>query len=132
MHYQSGNDMYSDSNNLGAYLAGLLEGDGYIEMGSNSNEKKRPNPRFVFTFHKNNLALFKRLKTSISYCFFKEEGGNTMRYVIADTQGVIKLTHMMNGYFRTPKIQTFHRLIDWLNTNHSLNIAKLPLNTSGQ
>jgi len=23
-----------------------------------------------------------------------------------------------------------HRLIDWLNTNHSLNIAKLPLNTS--
>jgi len=43
MHYQSGNDMYSDSNNLGAYLAGLLEGDGYIEMGSNSNEKKRPN-----------------------------------------------------------------------------------------
>jgi hypothetical protein len=53
-----------------------------------------------------------------------------MRYVIADTQGVIKLTHMMNGSFRTPKIQTFHRLIDWLNTNHSLNIAKLPLNTS--
>lgn len=23
-----------------------------------------------------------------------------------------------------------HRLIDWLNTHHSLNIAKLPLNTS--
>jgi hypothetical protein len=36
----------------------------------------------------------------------------------------------MNGYLRTPKIQTFHRLIDRLNTHHSLDIAKLPLNTS--
>jgi hypothetical protein len=53
-----------------------------------------------------------------------------MQYVIADKQGAIQLTLMMNGYSRTPQIQTLHRLIDWLNTYHSLDIAKLPLNTS--
>ncbi len=31
---------------------------------------------------------------------------------------------------REHDIQTFHRLIDWLNTHHSLDIPKLPLNTS--
>jgi len=39
------------------------------------------------------------------WLFFKEEGGNTMRYVIADKQGVIKLTHMMNGSFRTEHLK---------------------------
>jgi hypothetical protein len=53
-----------------------------------------------------------------------------MRNVIADKQGVIKLTLDDELLFRTPKIQTLHRLIDWLNTNHSLDIPKLPLNTS--
>lgn len=36
----------------------------------------------------------------------------------------------MNGYFRTPKIETFHKLIHNLNTNRSLKIPLLPLNTS--
>lgn len=29
-----------------------------------------------------------------------------MRFVVADKQGVIKLTNLTNGYFRTPKIKT--------------------------
>jgi len=49
------------------------------------------------------LALLKLLKNSIGSGFVKEEGGNAMRYVIADKQGVIQFTLMMNCYFRTPK-----------------------------
>lgn len=54
-----------------------------------------------------------------------------MRFVVADKKGVIKLVNLMNGYFRTPKIITFHKLIDRLNipvalaTCYSLNILKL-------
>ena len=50
-----------------------------------------------------------------------------MRYVIADKNGIIKLVNLVNGYFRTPKIQTFHKLIDFLNVKHNLNIIKLPI-----
>jgi hypothetical protein len=65
---------------------------------------KQEEPSSVhFTFHKNHLALEKLLKNSIGSGFVKEEGGNAMRYVIADKQGVIRLTLLMNGYFRTPK-----------------------------
>lgn len=53
-----------------------------------------------------------------------------MRFVVADTQGVIKLVNLMNGNFRTPKISTFHRLIEKLNFNNSLNIPKLPIDSS--
>jgi LAGLIDADG DNA endonuclease family protein len=45
-----------------------------------------------------------------------------MRFVVADKKGVIKLVNLMNGYFRTPKILTFYKLIDRLNMSYSLNI----------
>lgn len=104
--------------NIGAYLVGLVEGDGYIEIRSENSKIKQPNPRFVFTrgsghpsehpdFHKNNLALFENLKVSIGAGFLKKGPGNTIRYVVADLQSVTKLTHQINGYFRTPKIQTW-------------------------
>lgn len=32
--------------------------------------------------------------------------------------------------FRTPKIETFHKLIHELNSKHSLNIPLLPINNS--
>ena len=38
--------------NVGAYLAGLLEGDGHIDIQREDTETKKVNPRFVFTFHK--------------------------------------------------------------------------------
>ena len=116
--------------NVGAYLAGLLEGDGYIEIQRENSDTKKVNPRFVFTFHKNNLSLFEELHNFIGSGFFKTGDGNTMRFVIADKQGVIKLINLMNGYFRTPKILTFHKLIDKLNKDYSLNILKFSIDHS--
>jgi hypothetical protein len=71
--------------------------------------------RFVFTFHMNNLNLFEQLHNYIGSGFFKTGTGNSMRYVVADKKGVIKLVNLMNparatkvaaargnGYFRTP------------------------------
>jgi hypothetical protein len=80
-----------------------LPGDGHIEIGSNSNKTRGPILGSFYHPRKNHLALLKLLKNSIGSGFVKEEGGNAMRYVIADKQGVIQLTLMMNGYFRTGK-----------------------------
>jgi len=47
-----------------------------------------------------------------------------MRFVVADTQGVLKLTNLINGYLRTLKIASFHKLINKLNTKYLLNVSK--------
>jgi len=116
---------------LGAYLAGLLEGDGSISIDNPKIERRTVNPAFIFTFDKNNLPLYEYLKSCIgSGSFQNVQNSNTMRYIIKDKKGVIKLVNLMNGYFRTPKIETFHKLINNLNSTHSLSIPLLPLNTS--
>lgn len=49
--------------------------------------------------------------------------------VVADKARSHKI-NQFNRHFRTPKIKTFHRLIDKLNAHHSLNISKKPLDYS--
>lgn len=46
--------------NLGAYLAGLYEGDGHISM-SKKDENYQYNPRFNLTFNLKDKALAERL-----------------------------------------------------------------------
>jgi hypothetical protein len=49
-------------------LAGLLEGDGHIHIPAygKTTLKRILNPRFVFTFHKNNLELYKFIQLQLN------------------------------------------------------------------
>lgn len=116
--------------NVGSYLAGLLEGDGHISIKYDHHSDKVIRMVFDFTFHKNNITLFKELKAFIGSGSISEKGINTIRFVVADKGGIIRLTNLVNGYLRTPKVNTFHKLIDILNLKYSLNIPKLPIDTS--
>src|SRR6185436_1138060 len=50
---------------------------------------------------------------------------------IQDIQGLIKIVNLINGNFRTPKIEALHRLIDWLNKRNEYEIIpKLGLDKS--
>jgi hypothetical protein len=124
------NNKFNEYKDIGSYLAGLLEGDGHIDIQSDDSTSKKVNPRLVFTFHKNNLSMFKQLNEYIGSGFFKTGLGNSMRYIVADKQGVIKLINLINGKLRTPKVITFHKLIDKLNLSESLDISKLPIDIS--
>lgn len=59
--YKNNNNIYvfTDKDNLGYYLAGLLEGDGHISLPSlgNTTLNRVLNPRIVFTSHKENLGM---------------------------------------------------------------------------
>jgi LAGLIDADG endonuclease len=121
---------FNTYNNINSYITGLLEGDGYIKIISEDYKSKNKNSRFVFTFHINNLDLFNEFKNFIDSGYFIKGSNKTMRFIIADIKGVIKLVNLINGYFRTPKIITFHKLIDILNKKYSLNIIKLPIDNS--
>jgi hypothetical protein len=55
-----------------------------------------------------------------------------VNYLIQDIATLYKVTVLINGKFRTPKIEALHRLIDWFNArpNQKVPILKLGLDTS--
>ena len=115
------------NNNLGTYLAGLFEGDGHIWI-QNSNMKKKHNPRFCITFSLKNESLAKKLLDLIGSGFIRYKSkDNACVWVVSPVVGLKKIVSLINGELRTPKIHQLHKLIDWLNKNHSTNIEKLPL-----
>ena len=118
---------------LGFYLAGLIEGDGYIWTSKTLKSVKGRirNPRIVFTFHVNEMPLFRHIKEIFGTGSIYQEGsGNVCRYSISDKDTLINIIGLINGKFRTPKIIYLHRAIDHINFIHNTNIDKLPLDNS--
>ena len=121
------NNNNNNNNNFNSYLAGLFEGDGHIWMPK-YNMKKKHNPRFCITFNMKNEPLAKKLLEIIGYGFIRyKPKNNACVLIISPIKGLKKIIIYINGELRTPKIIQLHNLIDWINKNHSSNIAKLPL-----
>jgi hypothetical protein len=59
-----------------------------------------------------------------------KEKENACVLTISPINGLIKIVNLINAQMRTPKINQLHLLINWLNSNHNLNISCLPLNTT--
>jgi hypothetical protein len=109
------------------YLAGLFEGDGHIWM-PNDNLKKKHNPRFCITFGLKNKELALKILDLIGYGFIRyKPKDNACVLTISAVKGLKKVLYHINGELRTPKIHQVHKLIDWINKNHSDNINKLSL-----
>jgi len=118
------------NNKFNSYLAGLFEGDGHIWI-QNPGRSKRHNPRFCITFGMKNEPLAKKLLELLGSGFIRyKTQDNACVLVISPVVGLKKIVNLLNGELRTPKIHQLYALIDWLNKNHSTNIAKLPIKTS--
>ena len=115
------------SNQLGYYLAGLIEGDGSIIL--RKGEKEKISPKIVFTFSVNELKMFEKLQEILKTgsINIEKEGVNryasgayvkkigVCRYSITNADAVINIINLVNGKFRTPKIAALHKAIDNLN-----------------
>ncbi|UYZ01805.1 LAGLIDADG family homing endonuclease (plasmid) [Peribacillus frigoritolerans] len=101
------------TNQLGPYLAGLVEGDGSIIL--RKGDKEKISPKFVFTFGKKELKMYERLQGILSTGSINIEKTGICRYSITNADAVINLINMVNGKFRTPKIIALHKAIDNLN-----------------
>lgn len=78
---------------LGQYLAGLFEGDGYI-----SNI-----PQIIIVFHKKDKQLALNLRDTFEHGNINPiRNKNAVRWVISNRLGVIKFLNLVNGYIRTP------------------------------
>jgi len=122
----------SKNNQLGPYLAGLIEGDGHILLPFlNKSGKIEDSPKFEITFHINNHPLALKLMNVLNCGKVRLlNTQNACRLVISGPQELIKIVTLVNGHFRTPKIEALNQLINWLNTNKNCSIEKFSINTS--
>ena len=120
---------FNTKNQLGYYLAGLIEGDGSIKV--RQGKKEAIAPIIVFTFHKNEMPLYENLKEILNsgYILVEKKGG-VCRYCISNADAIIQVINHINGKYRTPKYHALYKAIDNVNKWRNANISKLPLDTS--
>lgn len=120
-------------NDLGYYLAGLLEGDGHVSIPAlgTTTLNRILNPRIVFTSHINNFGLYAYIQSELGGVGrFQITGKNTIRYIIGDKNGIILFINLIHNKLRTPKNKRFNDLIKIFNYKYSLNIPESLLDNS--
>ena len=121
------------NNNLGYYLAGLLEGDGSISLPSLgvTSLNRVLNPRIVFTSHINNIGMYSFIQSELGNIGrFQKSGENILRYIIGDKESIILFINLVHGKLRTPKNNRFNDLINFMNNKYDLNISVSLLDNS--
>lgn len=106
-----------NSNQLGPYLAGLIEGDGSIIV---------PRPFIEIAFDMKDLPLMNKIISVLGggYIALRSNSGIL---VIKKSETLLNLVLLINGHMWTPKIEALHRLITWLNIHRNTNIPLLGL-----
>lgn len=118
---------------LGYYLAGLLEGDGYISIPAlgNTSLNRLLNPRIIFTSHINNLPLYAYIQSELNDIGrFQRIGTSGIRYIIGDVKGITLFINLIHNKLRTPKNITFNKLIGFINKKYNLSIEESILDKS--
>jgi hypothetical protein len=124
---------FLNKDQLGYYLAGLLEGDGHLSVPAlgNTTLNRVLNPRIIFTSHINNLGMYAYIQYELGGIGrFQISGNNTIRYVIGDIKGMLLFINLIHGKLRTLKNIRFNELIKFLNLKYSLEITESLLDTS--
>lgn len=112
-------------NNFGYYLTGQLEGDGYISI-TNKNKIIQG-----ITFNIKDKPLAEQIQDILGgKGFIVKRKTNSIELRFASIKTIKKIIDLINGKFRTPKIDQFYIQIDWMNKNHLSNFSKLPYNST--
>jgi len=101
-----------------SYLCGLIEGDGTIIVPKTERSPKGVlnYPSIQIVFDTRDLPLAITIQKELGFgSISKTKGTNSYRLTINNSEGVITMVELLNGYMRTPKIVMFNRLIDFLN-----------------
>lgn len=121
----------NNNDNLGYYLAGLIEGDGTIIVPKKerSFSGKLNYPSIQISFNYKDYPLASKIRDTLGFgSISKPKGKNAFILRINDYKGIIKLTKLINGKFRTNKINRLWILIDWLNNVSIPRIKNLSIN----
>jgi Cytochrome C and Quinol oxidase polypeptide I/LAGLIDADG endonuclease len=119
--------------NFNYYLAGLIEGDGTIIVPLYQRDKKGrltyPSIQIVFGLMDLPLALIIQ-KTLGFGSISRKKGKGAYILTINNTEGLIKTILLVNGKFKTAKIEALGKLIDWFKAKNKINFNLLPIDTT--
>lgn len=104
-----------ESKLLGSYLAGLIEGDGSIIVPIKTDAKKKAYPFIKVCFDINDRELALYLQSKLDGRVVLNKGNTYVEWVINKQAELLLVCELINGYFRTPKIEALHRLINRFN-----------------
>jgi LAGLIDADG endonuclease len=123
---------FSSKEELGYYLAGLLEGDGCIDLPSigKTSLNRVLNPKIIFTSHVHNLEMYLYVQNQLGGIGRFLTSGNVLRYIIGDIEGMKLIINLIHGKLKTPKNIRFNQLIEYLNNKYNLNIQESILDRS--
>lgn len=106
------------NHNFSYYLAGLIEGDGTIIVPKTEKDQKGrntyPSVQIVFGLYDLPLALMVQ-KTLEHGSISRKVGKNAYIFSVNNKEGIIKLINLVNGKFKTNKINALIKLIQWYN-----------------
>lgn len=110
------NSYKNSKENLGAYLAGLIEAVGSFAVHDLSSMSQKYNPQIIIVFKNADLPLAKYLQ-KLTNCgkIYLKPGRGYVLWQIQDIVGVFTIITLINGYMRTPKIEALSRAVNWIN-----------------
>ena len=108
-----------------SYLAGLIESDGciFVPKDTRNSRDKLNYPCVSICFHKDDLPLLKKIQTKIGGCIQTQPNYSLLK--ISKLDDLYNIASLTNGYFRTPKIEALHRLINYFNSTGQYSILDL-------
>lgn len=126
-HYSSN----TCSQNIGSYLAGLIEGDGHIAVHDKNSKSKVYRPKIIIVFHINDRPLAERLSAvlKVGKVVSRASAGHVLLQILAKEE-VFKIINLINGHMRTPKLEALHRAIRLINEKDNSSIPCLGVDTS--
>jgi hypothetical protein len=102
-------------NQLGYYLAGLIESDGSIIIPQQGSKNT---PSVTISFHEGDKALAEKICSTLGYGSLELIPLNkAVKIHIRGKYSIINLLRLINGKFRTPKIEKLNSLIFYINEN---------------
>ena len=124
--YRNNNEM-----KLSSYLAGLIEGDGYIAVHDKNSKSKVYRPKIIIVFNINDRPLAEKLSSvlRVGKVVSRSSAGHVLLQILAKEE-VLKIINLINGHMRTPKIEALHRAIRWINEKDNSSKPCLGLDTS--
>lgn len=100
------------SDNICAYLTGLIEGDGNIYIDKNN----KISPKMSIVFNKKDYELINYLISKFKLGKIIERNkSNVYIWQIQSIEDIYKLIKYTNGYYRTPKYKSICEIINWIN-----------------
>jgi LAGLIDADG endonuclease len=127
------NNVNNSNEDFSFYLTGLIEGDGtiYVPKVERSIKGKLNYPSVQIVFDLRDFPLAQVIQQRLGHgSLTRKKGVNAYVLTINNYEGILLIVSLINGCFKTPKISSLHKLIDWINNKYNLSIDKKEINNN--